>query len=557
MNRNVVQLGQQLAGIWKQLGWNQRLSVVLAAGVVLAAMLSLGFWSTRIEYGLLYGRMDEAEAAKVVAYLEETSIPYKLGQDGGALYIAHDKIHATRMQLASRGIPRGDGVGFEIFDKPNFGISDFVQRANYVRAVQGELARTIAQLDEVDAARVMIVMPENRLLVDTQKKPTASVFIRTHGGAVSASAVNSIRFLVANSVEGLAPGQVTVVDNQGNVLSENTEADSVFGLTASQLKARRELEQYLAQKAESMLETVLGSGQAVVRVAAEINTDTKTQTEEKFDPDGQVERSSTVTDETVTDERMDANQGATGGSAPGIVGNLGFATNYAGGGPVNSTRTKKKVTNTEYEIDKTTSSLTQLAGGVRRLSAAVFVAARFEGTGPARKTVPRSPEELQKLQRIVQNALGIQTNGPGPRNDEITLEEMPFNDPLADVANELIPQGQRQFWWDQLQNFLYLGLAVVVLFIFWRMLKRTPAENLPVGMTLDAYAGGPLTGNGGGTGHGYGQRGNGGAADLEWRPPSAPRVVTPEVMNRLVRENPENFTQAIQNWLAAGTEAKN
>lgn len=531
MNRNVVQLGHQLLGIWKQLGLNQRISVVLAAGVVLLAMLGVGYWSTRVDFGLLYGRLDDTEAAKVVAYLDEAKIPYRLGQ--GALYVPRDQIHAIRMQLASRGIPRGDGVGFEIFDKPNFGISDFVQRANYVRAMQGELARTIAQLDEVEAARVMIVMPENRLLVDRQKQTTASVFIRTRGAGISPALVNSIRFLVANSVEGLNPGQVTVVDNRGNVLSENAEPDSLVGLTASQLKARRELEQYFGKKAESMLEAVLGPGQAVVRVSAEINADTLTKTEEKFNPDGQVERSNTTTDETI-----DANN-ASGSGAPGVTSNLGFDTNYVGAGPVNSTRTKKKVTNTEFEIDKTTSSLTQLAGGVKRLTAAVFVASKMEGAGSARKAVPRSTEELQKLRRIVQHALGLAAPATGTVSDQITLEEMPFPEPFADVTRELAAPGMRQFGWDQLQNYLYLALALGVLGTFWWTLKRTPPEKLPVGLQLDAYAG------------------ESAASDAALPPPAmegrragAPAIVTPEVMNRLVRENPENFTQAIQTWLA-------
>jgi flagellar M-ring protein FliF len=183
------------------------------------------------------------------------------------------------MQLAGRGIPRGDGVGFEIFDKPNFGISDFVQRANYVRAVQGELARTISQLDEVESARVMIVLPENRLLLDKDKYATASVFVRVKGNSqLQPQSINSVRFLVANSVEGLKPNHVTVIDNLGNVLSENSDNDSLSGLTSTQLAARRSLEQYLAKKAQDMLEKVLGPGQAIVRVSADINYDTITRT---------------------------------------------------------------------------------------------------------------------------------------------------------------------------------------------------------------------------------------------------------------------------------------
>src|SRR5215212_737119 len=335
-----TQIGGQLLGIWKQLGLNQRISVAGSAIVVSVALFSLVFWSSRVDYALLYGKLDDSEGAKVVSYLDEAKIQHKIAQGGGAIYVPRDKVHFVRMQLASRGLPRGEGVGFEMFDKPNFGISDLVQRANYLRAIQGELSRIIRQLDEVEAARVMIVMPENRLLVDNQKKPTASVFIRTKGHAVlPASAVNSIRFLVANSVEGLQANQVSVVDNRGTVLSENSDGDSVLGLTSSQLAVRRNLEQYLSKKAEGMLEAVLGPGQAVVRVSAEINLDSLTRTEEKFDPEGQVARSTTL-----NDEQTDTSTGTAGGS-PGITSNLGFETNSAAS--LNNTKTKKKVTNNQ------------------------------------------------------------------------------------------------------------------------------------------------------------------------------------------------------------------
>src|SRR6266699_1008993 len=150
MKNSLQQLAQQLAAIWKQLGLNQRLSVVLAGTVVVVGLLSLAFWSSRVDYALLYGKLDEAEAAKVVAALDEAKVPYKISRGGGAIHVPQDKVHYMRMQLAAKGIPRGEGVGFEIFDKANFGISDFVQRANYLRALQGELARTIGQLDEIE-----------------------------------------------------------------------------------------------------------------------------------------------------------------------------------------------------------------------------------------------------------------------------------------------------------------------------------------------------------------------------------------------------------------------
>ena len=532
MNKNISQLGQQLAGIWKQLGLNQRISIILVTLGVLGGLAGVAFWSSRSEYSLLYGKLDEGEAAKVIAALDEAKVPYQISRGGGSILVPADKVYQVRMQMAGRGIPRGEGVGFEIFDKANFGISDFVQRANYTRAVQGELARTIGQLDQVESARVMIVMPENRLLTDTQRKPTASVFVRVKGAAqLPSAAVNSIRFLVANSVEGLQAGNVSIVDNMGNVLSQNDDNDSVSGLSNNQLAARRNFEQYLSKKAEGMLEQVLGPGQAVVRVSAEINWDTTTRTEEKFDPDSQVARTLTA-----TDEDTDTDTTATGG-APGNGANAGANPDNGNAAPapatpVNSSRTRKKVTSNNFEINKITSSVIEAAGGLKRLSTAVFVAQRFEGQGAARKAVTRSPEEVEKLKRIVQSALGIQTAGDSPRQDEIVLEEMPFNDqPVRELSQELDQQEKRQVWLDLAQKLMYPALALGILFAFWRMFQKAKTEEIRLSIPLG-------NGQAGGNGNGHGKIALPGKG-----------VVTVEVLNQLIRENPSNMTQAVRTWL--------
>src|SRR5580692_931753 len=320
MNQNLSKLFAQLRDIWGQLGASQRLSVLAATFVLVAGLTALSLWSSRADYGLLFGGLSDSEAAKVIAALDDSKVSYKTGN--GSIYVPSDKIYMLRMQLAGRGIPSGDGVGFEIFDKPNFGISDFVQHANYVRAVEGELARTISQIDEVEAARVMVVLPENRLLLDKDTYPTASVFVHVRGNSeLSQQSINSIRFLVANSVEGLKPNHVAVVDNLGNVLAENTDDDSVTGLTDTQLAARKSMETYLSKKAQDMLEKVLGPGQAIVRVAADINYDTLTQTQEKFDPDGQVVRS-----ETKNEEQNDSTVSTTSSGPVGITANISTNT---------------------------------------------------------------------------------------------------------------------------------------------------------------------------------------------------------------------------------------
>ncbi len=546
MNQNLAKLGVQLREIWKQLGVSQRLSVVSAAVVVLAGLLAIGVWSSRTQYSLLYGKLSDTESAKVVGALDDAKVPYKIGAGGSSILVPADKVYTMRMQLAGRGIPRGDGVGFEIFDKPNFGISDFVQRANYIRAVQGELARTISQIDVIEAARVMIVLPENRLLLDKDKHPTASVFVRVRGnGPLEPQAINSIRFLVANAVEGLKANFVTVVDNQGNVLSENTENDSFVGLSTSQLAARRNLEQYLAKKAQDMLEKVLGPGQAIVRVAAEINFDTTTHTEEKFDPDGQV-----IKKQTKNQEDNDSTT-ATATVAAGVSSNTNTETNSPAGAasPVTNTKTKKITGDTEYEISRSTSNVMQAAGGLKHLSAAVTVAARVEGTGTARKILTRTPEELDKLRRIVQSALGIQTNSV--RGDVITLEELPFNDQFAtEVSQQFEQQQQHEFWWNAARSALYPGVALAILLVFLRLFKRTPVQEIPIGVPVGRLAG-RLNGNGHGNGNGNGH------SLPDWQRETVPGVVTVEVLNQLIKENPANMSQAIRDWLHRGKGSAN
>jgi flagellar M-ring protein FliF len=194
---------QFLLDLWNQLGLNQRVSLIVAAIAVVGGLIGVVLWSQRPDYQLLYGRMGERDAAAVISHLQSQNIPHQVTAGGSAVQVPSKLVHKIRMDLAGKGIPSGDGVGFEIFDKGQFGLSDFVQRTNYLRALQGELARTIAQLHGVRSSRVMIVQPENRLLLTEQGvKSTASVFVDVGGGRLEADQVNAIRHLVANAVQG-------------------------------------------------------------------------------------------------------------------------------------------------------------------------------------------------------------------------------------------------------------------------------------------------------------------------------------------------------------------
>ena len=303
----------QFTQLWRQLGINQRISIGVAIVGVIAGMTALVVWAHRPQMQLLYGRLGEKDIAEVITAVQAAGVTYELGAGGSSVYVPSDSVHKLRMQLATKGVPAGEGIGFEVFDRANFGISDFVQRTNFGRALQGELARTITQMQGVRAARVLIVQPENRLLFsDVKAKPTASVFIE---GTLNAESVNAVRFLVANAVEGLRADDVAVVDHHGNVLTQGLKDDPQLGLASSQMKLRKSVEDYYSNKVETMLSKVLGPGSAVVRVAAELDTENTVRTEERFDPEGQVLRTETTTDDSTLTNEVAAPKAATGASA--------------------------------------------------------------------------------------------------------------------------------------------------------------------------------------------------------------------------------------------------
>jgi flagellar M-ring protein FliF len=292
-----------------------------------------------------------------------------------------------------------------------------------------------------------------------------------------------------------------------------------------------------------MLEKVLGPGQAIVRVSAEINYDTITRTEEKFDPDGQVIRT-----QTKNDENTDSST-ATPSGPVGISANTSTETNAtqtASASPVTSSKNHKSVANVEYEIGKTTSNTMLAPGGIRRLSVAVTVAARMEGAGADRKVANRTPDEIDKLRRIVTSAVGIETGTENTRGDAITLEELPFNDQFAtDITRELDLQQKHDLWWNLARNAVYPVLGLIALVILLRLFKRTPVQEIPIGIPvgrLMAHA------NGNGNGNGNGHKGG---------PFEEPGVVTVDVLNRLIKENPTNMTQAIRDWMNKGRTTEN
>lgn len=529
-----------LLELWKQLGLNQRVSLIVAALAVAGGLVGVVLWSQRPDMQLLYGRMSEKDAAAIISHLQAQNIPHQVTAGGTSVMVPSDKVYKLRMDLAGKGLPSGDGVGFEIFDKGQFGLSDFVQRTNYLRAVQGELARTISQLAGVRAARVMIVQPENRLLLTEQGvKSTASVFVDVGGGRLDPDQVNAIRHLVANAVQGLAPDQVAVIDNRGRTLSEELKQDPTLGTASSQMRYRQQVEEYHAKKVESMLAAVIGPGNAVVRVSAEIETEATTLQSEKFDPEGQVVRNQTQTDDTTNSSESRAAGGATGVSSN--VPEKTQGTDNAR--PVNISEQTRKNRTTVYEINKTVTNVTRSPGSVKSLTAAVFVAPRMvaaplpadapKGT-PAPEPQPqkRTQAELDALRQIVINALGLKAAAGQPLDTLVSLQEMPFQANLALPAQLEAVQGETriQGWVAASSRWAAVAGAALVLIVFLRVLSRQKPEPVPVevlSLTPEAAA------------------------------RSLPNAnnVTPELLNELIRQKPANIGVALRDWVSEAAPA--
>ncbi|MCK4466874.1 MAG: flagellar M-ring protein FliF, partial [Desulfobacterales bacterium] len=289
---SVLQFFSQSGNAFKSLTPSKRLSILVVAVVILISIVAFVLFVNQKEYRTLFSNLSAEDAGEIVAVLQEKKIPYKVSSAGDSILIPAEYVSELRLNLAASGLPRGGGVGFEIFDNKNFGVTDFVQQLNYQRALQGELSRTINGLDEIQHSRVHVVIPKKSLFVEKQAKPTVSVIIKLKTGRrLQASQVEGIAFLVAGSVEGLSPEEVMIVDSGGNILSAARSGSQLSKRTDSQMEFQRNVEKNLANRIQTMLEKVVGEGKVVARVSAVLDFRVMEKTEESYDPEEPVVRS--------------------------------------------------------------------------------------------------------------------------------------------------------------------------------------------------------------------------------------------------------------------------
>lgn len=381
---------------------------------IVAGFGSVFLWANKAEYKKVYSNLAQEDIAAISGILEKQKIPFKTAQNETVILVPEDRVSKVRLMLAAEGQPRGGGVGFEIFDKTDFGTTEFVQQLNYQRALQGELARTIKDIEQVKDAKVLIVMPKDSVFIEDTKPPSASVFLKLRD-KISPDKVNAVVHLVASAIEDLTPELVTVIDSNGKVLSSGVPGDENSEIN-SQLKYKLGYEKNMAGRIQTMLEGIVGIGKAIVRVTADMDFSQVDLNEELFDPDTQVVRSrQTIADNIEKKNDFENKISSVNPVAQGL-------------NPSGKSEKKEHQDDTiNYEISKTVRITQKPVGTVQRLSVAAVLDGKYiwEKVDGGRKKVyaPRTDEEINQFMTIVRQTMGYSAD----REDQVTVQSIPFS----------------------------------------------------------------------------------------------------------------------------------
>ena len=455
---SVFQFFSQLVETLKSLPTSKRLSILVVALITLISIVVFVVFVNQKEYKTLFSNLSTEDAGEIVAALQEKKIPYKISSAGDSILVPAEYVSELRLDMATSGLPKGGGVGFEIFDNNNFGVTDFVQQLNYQRALQGELSRTINGLDEIQHSRVHIVIPKKSLFVEKQAKPTASVIIKLKTSRkLRASQVEGIASLVACSVEGLSPEEVMIVDSRGNILSAAKSGSQLSKQTDSQMEFQRNVEKNLTDRIQTMLEKVVGEGKVVARVSATLDFRVMEKTEESYDPEEPVVRS--------------LHRRSEKSSAPVRGGESTAGSTSGQSAKSYGTDHEKTDEIVNYEINRVVSKTVMPVGELEKLSMAVLVDGIYSKNDKGvEEFQPRSKKEIETLENLVKKSVGFDAE----RGDQIVVTSIPFR--KVELETGFVEEG---FWKSKLhlivpfiKYFVPLIILIVVLFFVLRPLIK-------------------------------------------------------------------------------------
>jgi flagellar M-ring protein FliF len=444
------------------------------AGVLAGVVGFFFFLMTRLtapDMALLYNDLSTSDSGRIVGKLESMNVPYELRGNGTSILVPNEQVLRLRMTMAQEGLPAGGNIGYEIFDKSDsLGTSSFVLNINHLRALEGELSRTIGSLAYVRSARVHLALPKRELFQRDQQEPTASVVLQMNGGRrLEKSEVLAIQNLVAAAVPRLKPARISIVDGQGTLLARGQDGDAASGV-GSQTgdEAKTAYESRAVRMVEEMLERILGPGRVRAEVTAEMDFDRISTTSETFDPDGQVVRST----QTVAEN---SNSREAAGSTVSVQNNIPTQPTPNGDGAAGTANASNRNEETvNYEISRTTKTHVRESGSVKRLSVAVAV----DGNYDAQKAYqPRSPEELAQLARLVKSAVGFDEK----RGDSVEVINMRFAggpDATDDGPRPLFGLDKNDYI--RIAEMVTLGIVgVLVILLVVRPIVRRFLEALP------------------------------------------------------------------------------
>lgn len=415
---------------------------------------------------LLYANLSLNDAGAVVARLKSEKINYSLENGGKDIWVATDKIYQTRLDLAANGLPSGGGVGFEVFDKQSFALTDYVQKVNHTRALQGELARTISSLAPVESTRVHLALPEKRLFKNQQKKGSASVIVTLVPlKSLDQKQVQGIVHLVAGSVTNLEAENVKVIDSNGVVLEVENKSDDSEMLSVDMLTFQQEVEHRMEMRVQDLLDKTMGKDNAMVRVSATLDFSKVEKTEELFDADEPVIRSEQINEEGAAVQSP--------GGIPGVASNL---QNSDFGQETVSTPISKSSRTTNFEISKTVSRIINPVGTLTKLSVSVLVADKLTAVEGEDKptTLARTPEELKSIENMVSTAIGLVPD----RGDMINVTSMPFVDPEEVLPPDKQPVTDLFYHYIPLIKYVLIGFGILLtyLLLFRPIIKTMRGE---------------------------------------------------------------------------------
>ncbi|MGB9117178.1 flagellar basal-body MS-ring/collar protein FliF [Bradyrhizobium sp.] len=470
---------QSLVSFLRGLGASRLMAMVAVTTALLGFFAFVIMRVTTPQMTTLFTDLSIEDSSAVIKDLERQAIPFEIRNDGAVIMVPKDKVTRLRMKLAEGGLPKGGGVGYEIFDKSDaLGTTSFVQNINHLRALEGELARTIRAIDRVQAARVHLVLPERPLFSRETPEPSASIVVRVRG-ALEPQQIRAIRHLVASAVNGLKPQRVSIIDEAGQLL-----ADGASGATDNAIgdERRAGFEKRMRNEIEAIVSSVVGTGRARVQLSADFDYNKITQTSDRFDPEGRVLRSSQTREESSATAENNG-QVTVGNELPGSQQN-----NNA---PAARDQSKKTEETNNYEISRTTKTEVTEAGRVNRISVAVLVDGSYSKNEKGEMVYQdRSKEQLDRIASLVRSAIGFdQKRGDQVEVVNLRFAEAPIVAPLAEPTGLF---GMLQFTKDDVMYVIELGvmmlLGLVVLFMVIRpLVKRILASEeiaAPIGNGL-------------------------------------------------------------------------